>query len=305
MNRKNILVTGGTGFVGKRLVKRLRDMGHSVYVSNTKNLNLYKIENLYELNSIKMDYIFHLAVATEAGDYCLTHQGEQWINNQILNTNILSYWRDFQPQAKLISMGTSGSYPVNSPMMEGNYLLGSPEEDLFTYAMTKRMLLIGQMALEKQYGLKWLHLVPSTIYGPGFHEEDHHMIIDLIRKIYNGKHYGTSVELWGDGYQRRELIYIDDAIEAMLGLLQEENQVFNLGSSNDLPIRHFAEQICNIVGYDQNKIHYNVNRYVGVKKRKLEVDKIKKTLVNYCQTTLKSGLSRTIEFYHDNYGKNK
>jgi len=301
----NILVTGGTGFLGTHLVNRLENLGHKVYISNTKKYNLDKIENLYELNDISFDYIFHLAAATKAGDYCLTHQGEQWENNQLLNTNMLIYWKDHQPQAKLISMGTSCSYPADLPMTEENYLVGLPGKDLYTYAMTKRMLLTGLMAFEKQYGLKWLCFIPSNLYGPGFDEHDNHFIFDLIRKIYNGKNYGDEVELWGDGYQRRELIYVDDAIDAMLNLLNEENQIFNLGSSNDLPIRHYAQEICNSFDYDHDKIFYNIEKYVGVRKRKLEVDKVQELSLNYCNTSLAEGLKKTAQFYSDNYGKNK
>jgi GDP-L-fucose synthase len=202
-------------------------------------------------------------------------------------------------------MGTSCSYPADLPMTEENYLVGLPGKDLYTYAMTKRMLLTGLMAFEKQYGLKWLCFIPSTLYGPGFEEHDNHFIFDLIRKIYNGKNYGDEVELWGDGYQRRELIYVDDAIDAMLNLLNEENQIFNLGSSNDLPIRHYAQEICNSFDYDHDKIFYNIEKYVGVRKRKLEVDKVQELSLNYCNTSLAEGLKKTAQFYSDNYGKNK
>ena len=77
----NILITGGTGFVGGHLTNKLKSLGHSVYISNTKKYNLCKINNLYGLNHISFDYIFHLAAATKAGDYCLTHMGDQSANN--------------------------------------------------------------------------------------------------------------------------------------------------------------------------------------------------------------------------------
>jgi GDP-L-fucose synthase len=297
-----VLVTGATGFLGGHLCSKLEKLNYEVYKSNTSQANLSKIENLYIFNDIKFDYIFHLAAATKAGDYCLTHQGDQWQDNQLLNTNMLIYWKDYQPQAKIICMGTSCSYPFDLPMKEENYLVGLPGKDLYTYAMTKRMLLTGLMAFEKQYDLKWLCFIPSTLYGPGFKEHDNHFIFDLIRKIYNGKHYDKEVELWGDGYQRRELIYVDDAIEAMLNLMNEENEIFNLGSSRDLPIRHYADEISSQIGYGSEKIIYNIEKYVGVRKRKLEVDKVQKLSLNYCKTSLEEGLRKTINFYHNNYG---
>ena len=299
------LVTGATGFLGKHLCSKIEDRDIEVHISNTKQANLSKIENLYVFNDIKFDYIFHLAAATKAGDYCLTHQGNQWEDNQLLNTNMLIYWKDHQPQAKIICMGTSCSYPFALPMTEENYLVGLPGKDLYTYAMTKRMLLTGLMAFESQYGLKWLCFIPSTLYGPGFKKHDNHFIFDLVRKIHNGKHHGAEVELWGDGYQRRELIYVDDAVDAMLSLLNEENEIFNLGSSRDLPIRHYANEISDYVGYDSNKIFYNTEKYVGVRKRKLEVEKVQGLSLDYCKTSLKEGLRKTIDFYDENYGVNK
>ena len=98
MNNK-ALVTGGTGFLGRHLVKYLHSHAFKLVISNTQNNSLDRIENLTHLEE-KFDYIFHLAAVTKAGDYCLTHQGDQWISNQKINTNILDYWKNHQPQAK-------------------------------------------------------------------------------------------------------------------------------------------------------------------------------------------------------------
>ena len=237
----NILVTGATGFLGRHLIKELQIHDFKITISNTRINSLDNIENLIRLEE-KFDCIFHLAAVTKAGDYCLTHKGDQWISNQKINTNILDYWKNYQPQAKMICMGTSCSYSPDLSMVEGNYLKGEPEEGLYTYAMTKRMLLTGLQSIGEQYGLKWLYFIPSTLYGPEFELDDNHFIFDLIRNCYNAKHNEASFVVWGDGTQRRELVYVGDAVKSILNLLNEENQIFNIASGEDFSINEFAEK---------------------------------------------------------------
>src|SRR6185436_13243299 len=167
-----------------------------------------------EFNGESYDRIYHLAAWTQAGDFALKHAAEQWVINQKINTNVLYWWHENQPQAKFVSMGTSCSYDPELPLVEENYMKGEPIESLYTYAMTKRMLYQGQRAMNKQYGHTYLTLVPSTLYGPGYHTDGRqmHFIFDLIRKILRGKIYGEKVVLWGDGHQKRELIFIDDFV---------------------------------------------------------------------------------------------
>ena len=130
--------------------------------------------SLEKFNNIKFDKIYHLATWHQAGDFSLTHSGEQWINNQLINTNLLNWWLKYQSNAKLISIGTSCSYEENGSLEEKDYLTGSPTSSLFSYAMCKRMLYIGQQNLAKQFGLKYLTLVPSTLYGPGYNLQNFH-----------------------------------------------------------------------------------------------------------------------------------
>jgi len=160
-----IFVTGGNGFLGKVLCKKLIELGHEVTSPTSKDCNLYSPIRKTDY-PISFDLIFHLAAWTQAGDFCLYHPGEQWINNQKINTNILEWWYKSQNQAKLIFIGTSCSYSTANSLVEKNYLLGEPIDSLYTYAFTKRMLLQGAMALSSQFGMKWLCPVPSTLYGP-------------------------------------------------------------------------------------------------------------------------------------------
>lgn len=302
MNNKT-LVTGATGFLGRHLVKHLRSDNHTLFISNTKTNPLDRIENLTHLKE-KFDYIFHLAAVTKAGDYCLKYPGDQWISNQRINTNILDYWKNHQPQAKIICMGTSCSYSPELPMSEENYLKGEPDQGLYTYAMTKRMLLAGLQSIGKQYGLKWLYFIPSTLYGPDFDLDDNHFIFDLIRNCHNAKNKDTSFTIWGDGNQRRELVYVTDAVSTMLSLLKEENQIFNIASGKDYSINEFAEKVCEIIGYDYNKLNRDLNKYVGVKEKLISVKKteevINKQGSTAPRTSLEDGLVTTINYFTNN-----
>lgn len=161
-----ILVTGATGFLGTILCSQLESQGYKLVRLNSQNCDLTQQDSLLQFKQESYDQIYHLAAWTQAGDFCVYHPGEQWIINQQINTNVLTWWQKYQPQAKLISMGTSCAYAPDLELVEENYLTGIPIDSLFTYAMTKRMLYAGQLALHKQFGLKYLCLVPSTLYVP-------------------------------------------------------------------------------------------------------------------------------------------
>tara|TARA_R100000231_G_scaffold3727_1_gene6508 strand:- start:1368 stop:2276 length:909 start_codon:yes stop_codon:yes gene_type:complete len=296
---KKILVTGATGFLGRHLVKKLSSENSKVFISNTKNGNLHDYEGFCNyFGNIKFDYIYHLAAKTKAGDYCLTHKGEQWIDNQILNTNILKYWVEKQSQAKIIAMGTSCMFePSDKPLEEKNCLDGNPDEGLATYAFTKRMLLIGLQSIAEQYGLEYTYFIPSTLYGTDFDLNDSHFIFDLVKKIYNGKHCGDDVILWGDGYQRRELIFIDDVVKMMWDLRDEKNEIINLGSGMDNSIREFASYVCKYIEYDESKIHYDTTKYVGTNVKIMSPNKLKSYGFDF--TSLDHGIKKIVNYYFD------
>jgi GDP-L-fucose synthase len=292
-----VLVTGGTGFLGRHLVPHLQAQGHSITVTNSKYYNLTDQSNLYNLIDVKYDRIYHLAAFTKAGDWCLHHKGEQWIINQQINTNILWYWQKFQSQAMMVTFGTSCAYPPKMVLKEENYMMGEPDQDLYTYAMTKRMLYEGLRALNKQYGMNYTYLIPNTLYGPLFNLSDSHFIFDLIKKILCGKLKGESVRLWGSGNQIRELVYIDDALKLIdFSVINCPNDLLNIGNGLGYTIRQYANMICNIVGYDFNKIQYDVLAFTGVSKKVLNIDKLNQR-TTFKFTPIEIGLKRTINYY--------
>jgi GDP-L-fucose synthase len=295
-----ILVTGASGFLGKTLCGYLRDAKHEVAPLSSRDADLTRDDSLRPFGDASYDCIFHLAAWTQAGDFCLRHPGEQWVINQQINTNVLAWWQRSQPQAKLVCMGTSCAYAPEQELKEENYLEGTPIESLYTYAMTKRMLLVGLRALQKQFGLKYLCLVPSTLYGPGYHSDGRqmHFIFDLIRKILRGKLHGEPVVLWGDGYQKRELVYVDDFAQIAVRLARDlENDLINIGAGEEFTIREFAQLICGIVGYDFGAIQFDTSRYVGARSKCLDVSKLRRLLPDLSLTPLNVGIERTVNWF--------
>lgn len=297
------LITGGSGFLGKHLAKHIAQNGHEVVGLSSEMADLRQPGTLEKFNGTKFDRIIHLAAWTQAGDFCLRHPGEQWTINQKINTHVLDWWQTRQPQAKLIAAGTSCSYSPDLPLIEENYLVGEPIDSLYTYAMTKRMMLVGLQSLAKQFGLQYLCVVPSTLYGAKYHTDGRqlHFIFDLIRKIISGQEYGTPVVLWGDGHQKRELVLVDDFARVLFELdVKVENEVVNIGSGTEYSIREFAGMICERVGYDFKRIEFDTTKYVGAKSKCLDVRKLHRLLPDLQMTPLAQGLSRTVDWFSDN-----
>lgn len=297
--KENVLITGGTGFLGKKLTSVLKEKTKAkVYSLSSKDLDLRYYDSFKQFSKIKFSKIYHLAAWTQAGDFSLYHPGEEWVFNQLINSNILFWWLNSQRQAKFISIGTSCSYEEGSNLIEKDYLKGEPLKSLFEYGMTKRMLLIGQQSLAKQFGLKYLTVVPSTLYGPGYDITNKipHFIFDIIKKIIRGKNFGEKVELWGNGEQKRELVHINDFVRQMLLIENKiENDVVNIGAGTEYSIKYFAKLICRLLKFDHKKIIYNESKFVGAKSKKLNVQKKIKLLKINEDIPLEDGLKETIK----------
>lgn len=299
-----VLITGASGFVGKTLVPVIQSQGHDIVAISSKNCDLRDSASLAPFNDRSFDLIYHLAVWTQAGDFCLYHPGEQWLMNQKINTNVLDWWSKKQPQAKLIAIGTSCAYDPDYPLEEAYYLKGSPIESLMAYGMTKRMLLCGLSSLHQQFGLNYLFLIPSTLYGiAGYHTDGKqlHFIFDIIRKIMRGALFGDPVVLWGDGEQKRELVHVDDFIAAMLQLAGSVNhEAVNIGEGHEHSIKEFARMVCDQTGYPFSKIGFDTGRYVGARSKVLSISKLKSLLPDYQVRLPESGIREMVEWLLQN-----
>jgi GDP-L-fucose synthase len=281
---KKIFVTGGNGFLGRHLIKNLKNKKFKIFAPSSKELDLTKFRNIKNLKN-SFDFVYHLASWTQAGDFCLKYPSDQWIINQEINTNLVKWWSyNGHPRTLLTIIGTSCCYDEKRNFLEKNYMYEKPHSSLQTYAMTKKILLQGAISCQLQKGFNWNCFVPSTLYGSGYKIKNKipHFIFDLVKKIIRGKLCNEKVILWGNGYQKREIVHVEDFIRNMTFLNQKvKNQIYNLGGDKEKSIRFFAKTICKHLKYDFNQIIFDENKYTGAKGKKLCNNKVKKIIKDY------------------------
>jgi GDP-L-fucose synthase len=214
----NVLVTGGGGFLGSRLVERMRSNGLEPFVARRGDYDLTVPEETARLFAdAEPDLVFHLAAEVGGIGANRANPGRYWYANTAMGTNVLEQTR-LVGAKKLVLLGTICSYPkfARTPFREDDLWNGYPEETNAPYGVAKKTLLVGAQAYREQYGLNTIYLLPVNLYGPGdnFDLENSHVIPGLVRKMLEAQEGGQSeVLLWGDGSPTREFLYVEDCAE--------------------------------------------------------------------------------------------
>lgn len=304
----NFLVTGATGFIGKALVDTLRRRfgGDSEIVAlGSAQADLSRRDATFEWFeraswTTDFDHIIHLAALYKAGDWPVSHQGTQFHVNMSINVNLLEAWRRFFPRAKLTSILSYCMYPSHSdPHPESEVYGTEPEDYLFAYAFTKKAMLIGQKAYAREHGLTSTSVILPTVYGPGdSFREDSHVVGALIGKfVAAARSSAPTVEVWGDGTQEREFLYVEDAADGIIAAAEgSKDGVLNLGTGGAYSVGHIAKQIGTAAGFE-GEIAFNTDRFVGVKRRVLDVARMRDSLGWVAPTTIEAGLQQTVRWH--------
>jgi nucleoside-diphosphate-sugar epimerase len=305
MNR--VLITGATGFVGRTLTAHIRRRfpGADVLALGSQTVDLVNRSATFDWFdrlhwAWECDHIFHLAALYKAGDWPVHHPATQFHVNMSINVNILEAWARFFPKAKFTSVLSYCMYPSHPEPHPETELYGTePEDYLFAYAMTKKALLIGQRAYRQEYGLTCTSVILPTVYGP--HDsfaENSHVMGALIGKFVRAARSGQeAVEVWGDGQQEREFLFVEDAADGIVtAALKSQTDVLNLGTGQAYTIRHIAETIQGAADFG-GRIQYNPQRFVGVQKRMLDVTRARQELQWQAPTAIADGIAQTVAWY--------
>ena len=244
------IILGADGFVGRNLVAYWRAHGWPVHPVGRAAGNFTDaavVDSVFRAIP-RAGRILHAITKQRTGAIQYEMQGELLHDNARIHLNVLDAWRRYQPQAKLISLGSSCTYPESTqPLPESSFGIGTPHPSVRGYALAKQVLATGCETYGKQYGLRWLHCVLATVYGPHAHAEPHrsHFMAALIARAAAAKASGaTEFEVWGNPDTVRDLLYVSDQIEAVIAADQTfDNTILNVTPNAPVTIGQCAESI--------------------------------------------------------------
>ena len=245
---KTVLVTGGQGFLGQHLLKRLRAINVGRIIAPPKDsYDLRERDQIVKLlDTSRPDLIIHLAAVVGGIGANRAHPGEFFYENALMGLQLIEYARRLNIP-KFLCLGTICSYPkiVPLPFREEDIWNGYPEETNAPYGLAKKMLLVQAQAYRQQYGFNCIYLLPVNLYGPGdnFDLESSHVIPALIRRLIEASARGEGlVTCWGTGLASREFLYVEDAVDAIVLAAAHYNKPdpVNLGSGQEITIRDLA-----------------------------------------------------------------
>lgn len=302
--RAGILVTGGQGFLGAAVRRRLEEANvHGVIAPRSSEFDLRnpaEIERLLEKAAPKL--LVHLAATVGGIGANMEHPGKFFYENAVMGIHLIEEARKAGVE-KLVLVGTVCSYPKHTPVpfREDDFWNGYPEETNAPYGIAKKALLVQAQAYRQEYGLNSIYLVPVNLYGPGdnFDPQTSHVIPALIRKFVEAtKQKRSVVEAWGTGTASREFLYVDDAAEAITLAMERYNEPepVNLGSSFEITVRELAELIAQLTGFT-GEIRWDRTKPDGQPRRKLDVSRAREAFGFEASTDFETGLKTTIDWY--------
>ena len=301
-NEKSILVTGGTGFLGSNVIEHLKSLGAKNIIS--PNSHDYDLRLKEKCNSItkNIDYVFHIAAHVGGIGLNKEKPGELFYDNLMMGTNLMEESRKNNVE-KFVSLGTMCSYPkfAPQPISEDVIWNGYPEEVTAAYGLAKKMQIVQSLAYKKQYDFNSITVFVTNLYGPNdnFQDFTSHVVPAIIKKIWNAKiNSKNMIELWGDGTPTRDFLYVDDAASGLILAAEKYDSVesVNLGTGIETSIQDVAKLIMEIMDINL-EIKWNKNMPNGQQRRCVDISKAKNELGFVPKIDLKTGLSKTIDWF--------
>ena len=301
---KSVCVTGGAGFLGRRVVEHLRKLGCSnIFVVRKRDYDLVRgvdVESLYR--DVRPEVVIHLAAVVGGIGANSENPGRFFYENLMMGAQLMEGAR-LHGVRKFVQLGTICAYPKFTPVpfKEEDLWNGYPEDTNAPYGIAKKALLVQAQAYRDQYGLNAIYLLPVNLYGPGDHFEPHvsHVIPALIKKCFDAVEANLpAIEVWGTGRATREFLYVNDAAEGIVMATEryDGREPVNLGAGREITIRDLIHLIADEVGFS-GEIVWDSTKPDGQPRRSLDTTRAEELFGFRAKTKFIQGLRQTIAWY--------
>jgi GDP-L-fucose synthase len=309
LSSKTILLTGGSGFLGRHVLAALEAQGASnVVVPRKAQYDLTQEEAVARVyRDHRPQVVIHLAAIVGGIGANREKPGQFFYDNLMMGTQLMEYARRSGVE-KFVGIGTICSYPKMTPVpfREDDLWSGYPEETNAPYGLAKKMLLVQGQAYRAQYGFNAIHLLPVNLYGPGdnFDPASSHVIPALMLKCQEAIESGArEIVCWGDGSPTREFLYVEDCAEALVKATRSYDglEPVNVGAGFEISIKDLSELIAELMGF-AGSIRWDTTKPNGQPRRCLDVSRARDAFGFQAKTDFRSGLEKTIRWFRESRG---
>jgi Nucleoside-diphosphate-sugar epimerases len=311
MKNKRITVTGGKGFLGKHLVRKLKERGYThIFSAGHSNYDLVMREDIRRMyEDSNPDIVIHLAAKVGGIGFNNENPAPLFYENLMMGVQMLheGCLREIE---KFVAIGTICAYPKFTPVpfKEEDLWNGYPEETNAPYGLAKKMMLVQSQAYRRQYGFNSIFLLPVNLYGPGdnFDPQSSHVIPALIKKCVEANlNNEKEIIIWGTGEATREFFYVEDAADAIILATEKYNKSdpVNIGAGFEISIKELVGLIVELTGFE-GRIIWDTSKPDGQPRRMLDTTKALKEFDFKAKTDFREGLKMTIEWYRKAVSRN-
>lgn len=304
LSSKRVLVTGGSGFLGRHVVAAFQRHGcRDVVVVRKAQHDLTREADVVRLyRETRPQVVVHLAAVVGGIGANREFPGRFFYQNVMMGALTMEQAR-LAGVEKFVGVGTICAYPKLAPVpfLERDLWNGYPEETNAPYGIAKKMLLVQGQAYRQEYGFNAIHVLPVNLYGPhdNFDPASSHVIPALVRKCVEAvESHAPEVVCWGTGNATREFLFVEDCAEAIVLASERYDRPdpVNIGAGFEISIRDLAELIAELTGF-KGRLVFDRTKPDGQPRRSLDVTRAHNAFGFAATTDFRTGLRRTIEWY--------